>query len=282
MKSFLNKPFGLAIVTVATLMFACSPEREDQINLPAVGSAPEFSITPIPSDSNRFVVKDLSAGNFQRLWDFPGGSPSTSTKAMDTVFYNKKGDYSITLFGSKSDGSGSPFTTKKVQVLGDAPIVCSPKLAILTGDCAPDGKCWTLTRAAAAVKVGPTYDDFSWFTSTVDGLQAAQYDDAFCFTFEGMVYQNKNNGGSVNPWDGYKVQTYDPGKAEFVYKEGTGTNNRDQIVIPDNQFMGVWDADNVMDVVTLTASKLVLRSRTRAQNGVPNAEGWFELTYVPK
>lgn len=273
---------GAALLTVITLALACSPEREDQINLPTVGAAPTFSITPIPNDSNRFEIKDLSVGNFQRLWDLAGGSPATSTKAIDTVFYNKKGDYSITLYGSKTDGSGTPFTTKKVQVFKDAPIVCSPKLAILTGDCSPDGKCWTMSRAAAAVKVGPTYDDFSWFTSTADGLQAAQYDDGFCFTFEGMVYQNKNNGASVNPWDGYKVQTYDPGKSEFIFKEGTGTNNRDQIIIPDAQFMGVWDADNIMDVVTLTSTKLVIRARIRAQNGIPNAEGWFELTFVPK
>ncbi len=90
MKSFLNKPFGLAIVTVATLMFACSPEREDQINLPAVGSAPEFSITPIPSDSNRFVVKDLSTGNFQRFGIFPEAVLQLLRRLWILCFITKK------------------------------------------------------------------------------------------------------------------------------------------------------------------------------------------------
>lgn len=45
--------------------------------------------------------------------------------------------------------------------------------------------------------------------------------------------------------------------------------------------MGVWDSDNVLDIVTLTADKLVIRARLRAQNGTPAAEGWFELTFAP-
>ena len=46
--------------------------------------------------------------------------------------------------------------------------------------------------------------------------------------------------------------------------------------------MGVWDADNVMDVIQLTETQLVVRTRLRAANGVPAAEGWFELTFVRK
>lgn len=264
------------------LVVGCAPDRDDVIQLPSPADAPDFSIEPVEGDSNRFIIRDLSDGNFQRLWDLPGGAPTTSSKAVDTVFYNKAGDYTITLFVSKSDGSGTPYTAKKVTVLIDAPLVCGPKLAILTGDCAPEGKCWTLSHEAGAVRVGPTYDDYSWFTSTENGLQDAQYDDGFCFTFEGAVYQNKNNGASVNPWDGYQVQALDPGISTFIFQEGTGINNRDQIIITDDQFMGVMDADNVMDVITLTETELVVRMRIRAQDGTPNAEGWFELTFVPQ
>src|SRR5690606_6087639 len=111
----------------------------------------------------------------------------------------------------------------------------------------------TFTTAPGAVKVGPAYGDFSWFTSTENGLQGAQYDDRFCFTFEGFRFVNDNNGQSVNPWNGYVAEDYDPGISEFQFLEGTGMEGRDQIILPDDQFMGVWDADNVMDVVTLTA-----------------------------
>ncbi len=272
----------LFIAFSGLLTVGCKPERDDDFQLPPTPDTPVFSIEMVAGDSNRVVIKDLSEGNFQRLWNLPGGSPNTSNKVIDTVFYNKAGDYTITLFVSKTDGSGTPSASKKIIVLRNAPLVCSPKLALLTGDCTPQGKCWTLTHDAGAVKVGPTYDDYSWFTSTVDGLQAPQYDDGFCFTFENLVFQNKNNGASVNPWNGYQAEAYDPGKSSFVFREGTGISGRDQIVLSDDQFMGVWDCDNLLDVVKLTQTELVVRGRQREQNGTPKAEGWFELKFVPQ
>jgi hypothetical protein len=153
---------------------------------------------------------------------------------------------------------------------------------MLTGDCTPAGKCWTLSHEAGAVKVGPTYDDYSWFTSTVDGLQAAQYDDGFCFTFENLKFQYKNNGGTVNPWNGYQVEPFDAIAAEFTFSEGTGISNRDQITLSDSDFMGVRDCDNIMDVLKLTATELIVRGRQREPNGTPKPQGWFELKFVPQ
>lgn len=274
------KKLFIFILLSNILAFGCEPDRDDDIQLPPTPGAPQMSVEFVAGDSNRLILRDLSEGNFQRLWDLPGGAPKTSAKAVDTVFYSKAGEYVITLHTSRSDGSGTPSASVKVAILNDAAPECSPKLALLTGDCGPQGKCWTLTHEAGAVKVGPTYDDYSWYTSPVDGLQAAQYDDGFCFTFEGAVFQNKNNGASVNPWDGYKVQAYDPGISEFVFQEGTGTSNRDQIILPNDQFMGVWDSDNILDVVKLTATELVVRARQCEQNGTPKAEGWFELHFV--
>jgi hypothetical protein len=227
-------------------------------------------------------VKDLSGGNFLGLWDFDKGAPATSKKQVDTVFYSKAGEYSISYHITKADGSGTAVASKKVSVLQNAVAACSPKLSLLTGDCGPSGKCWSLSKKAGAVKVGPTYDEYSWFTSLVNGLQDAQYDDAFCFTFTDFVYQNKNNGKSVTPWDGYKAIEYNGGLSTFEFLEGTGINNRDQIIIPNDQFMGVWDSDNIIDIVKLTETELVLRSKRREPNGIPTAEGWFELTYEAK
>lgn len=267
---------GLAGISLV----GCKPDRDDDIQLPAAPDAPNFSVEMVQGDSNRVVIKDLSEGNFQRLWDLPGGTPKNSTKAIDTVFYNKIGDYKITLYVSKTDGSGSPSATKTVNILKDAPLTCSPKLALLTGDCDPAGKCWTLSHDAGSVKVGPTYDDYSWYTSPVNGLQDSQYDDGFCFTFENLVFQNKNNGGSVDPWDGYQTKSYDPGVSDFVFLEGTGISGRDQIILQDDQFMGVWDCDNVLDVTKLTATELIVRGKQREKNGTPKTEGWFELKFV--
>ena len=272
----------LSSIAFMLILSSCKPNRDDEIQLPDAAGAPEFSIEMVIGDSNRIVIKDLSEGNFQRHWDLPGGTPKTSSKAIDTIAYDKKGEYPVTLFVSKTDGSGSPSATKKVTILKDAPLSCSPKLALLTGDCDAAGKCWTLTHEQGAVKVGPSYDDYSWYTSPVDGLQNEQYDDGFCFVFEGLVFQNRNNTATVNPWNGYQAEAYDPGVSSFEFKEGTGTSNRDQIILADDQFMGVWDCDNVLDVVKLTATELIVRGKQRDPGGAPLAQGWFELRFVPQ
>lgn len=278
MRTYINIFIAISAIAIS----GCAPERDDDIHLGPSPEAPQFSAEFVQGDSNRVVIHDLSTGNFQRYWDVPGASPKSSTKELDTIQYGKAGEYTITLFVSKADGNGTSFATKKVTILQDAPLSCSPKLALLTGDCGPSGKCWTFSHLPGAVKVGPTYDDYSWYTSPADGLQGAQYDDGFCFTFENVVFQNKNNGTSVDPWDGYKVKPYDPGVADFVFLEGTGISGRDQLLIPDDQFMGVWDSDNLLDIVSLTETELIVRARQRDPNGVPLAQGWFELVFMPQ
>lgn len=259
---------------------ACEPERDDEFSVGPSPLAPTFSVEILPNDSNRVVVRDLSDGNFQRLWNLPGGAPKTSDQAVDTIFYSDQGVYTITLFVSKLDGSGTASASQQVTIAKDAPLECSPKLSLLTGGCGVNGKCWRFTTAGGAVKVGPTYGDYSWYTSPENGLQDAQYDDTYCFTFDDFTFENRNNGQSVNPWNGYMPEDYDPGISEFQFLEGTGMDDHDQIIIPDDQFMGVWDADNVMDVISLTETELIVRARIAGQNGEPAAEGWFELVFV--
>jgi PKD repeat protein len=262
---------------------ACKPEQSDDFGLTGTAAAPEFSVEILAGPENKVVVKDLSQGAFQRLWEAPGGVPNTSIKQTDTIAYAKAGTYTVTLHASKASGEGTGNAKKVITVLKDAPLTCNPKLSLLTGECTPVGKCWTMSKAVGAIKVGPTYDDYSWFTSTLNGLQNEQYDDSFCFTFDKFVYQNKNNGVSVDPWDGYKAIAYAPPVGSYVYREGTGRLGRDQLILSDKvQFMGVWDCDPTFDVVKLTASQLVVRGRQRERNGTVKTEGWFELTLVPK
>lgn len=275
---FVTRLTGMIVVFI--LLIGCEPERIDEFSIDGTPAPPEFTITPVADNPNRIVLNVIGNQGFQVLWDLPGATPKTSQKMMDTILYAKAGEYTITLYASARDGSGTASTSKKISILQNAPLSCGPKLALLTGDCGPDGKCWTFTQQAGAVKVGPTYNDFSWFTSTAGGLQGAQYDDRFCFTFDGLVFQNRNNGASVNPWDGYKVQSVDFGISDFLFSEGTGTGGRDQIILQNDQFMGVWDSDNVLDIMKLTEQELVVRTRLRNPAGEPAAEGWFELTLV--
>jgi len=270
--------FWLGLV-IAGLM-ACTPERDDAYSLNEGSGEASFRIYALQSDSNSFVIEDMTTSGFQRVWHTPGGIPATSVSQKDTILFTKKGRYKVSLHVSMSDGSGTRVRSEWIEVAKDAALTCDGKIALLTGGCQAGGKCWTLSREAGAVRVGPSYDDYSWFTSAQNGLQNTQYDDSFCFTFDGLLYENRNAGLSVNPWDGYKAVSYNPGVSSFTIQNGSGFNGRDQLIIPDNQFMGVWDADNVLDIVQLTSTKLVVRTRICSSSGVPNPEGWFELTFV--
>ncbi len=98
-------------------------------------------------------------GVTSRTWEFPGGSPATSTELSPTVTYALPGTYSVTL--TVSDGTNSLSTTEQqlVNVLPSpgvpapynegfeayASLVASP-FAVVN----PDGdNTWTLTNAAA-------------------------------------------------------------------------------------------------------------------------------------
>lgn len=269
--------FWMAILYHLISLSSCTPDiiNEQSLDTSQLKSV-DFTLESV--NPNVYVVKSNVSNTFQVLWDIPGGIPKASVKAIDTILFPKAGVYTITFYASFSDGTGTGSKSQTVAIDQDAPLSCSPKLALLTGDCLPQGKCWTMSREAGAIKVGPTYDQIGeWFSSTEGGLQDAQYDDGFCFTFNGFVYENRNNGGSVDPWDGYQVKSIDFGKSDFTFTEGTGINGKDQITIQDDQFIGVWDADNVLDVMELSSDKLILRTRIRQQNGAPAAEGWFEI-----
>src|SRR6187431_2521579 len=116
----MNKYINIFIAIIGLAIAGCAPDREDDIHLPPAPPAPEFSAEFVQGDSNRVVIQDLSADNFQRYWDVAGASPKSSIKALDTIQYGKAGEYTITLYVSKSDGSGTSFSTKKITIVKDA------------------------------------------------------------------------------------------------------------------------------------------------------------------
>lgn len=264
-----------------TAFVSCLPLEEEDIDLGPLPAAPEFTAIVMPEDSNLVVITVLSEGYFDLLWDLPGGNPKTSKEAVDTILYSKAGTYTVTLHISSDGGNGSSSAKQEVVILKDATLPCDPTISLLTGECGLEGKCWTFSHAAGAVSVGPTYGSTEWYTSPVDGLQVDQYDDQYCFYFEDLVFAYNNNGLTVNPWNGYTAEPLDLPPGEWLYSKGTGANGVDQIIIPDTHFMGVRDCDNVLDVVILTEDQLVVRGRIAGQDGVPAAEGWFELSFEP-
>lgn len=265
----------LPLLGLALVFNACAPYEDDDITLPPAPGAPAISIEPVNGDPNRVVVKDVSSGFFSRVWEFPGGTPAKSTLAVDTVFYQSQGDYIITMYAAAQGGGGTSQVSGTINIAQDAQPDCDPQTGLLTGDCENPGKCWTFTHAAGAVRVGPQPGSGEWHTSPANGLQAAQYDDAFCFYFNAAHFQYNNNGQTVDPWNGYAAVSFTPPtNLNWVISKGTGVNGVDQIILPEGAFLGVWDSGPVYDIITLTENQLVVRSK------ILNTDGWFELTFV--
>jgi len=268
----------LSLLAFLLALAACTPYEENDIALPAQPAAPTFSVEYMNGDSNSIIVTNLSTGFFDYTFDFPGGIPARSKRAVDTVFYTNAGDYVITLYGAGEGGGGVSKSSKVVSITKDAG--CDPMLSLLTGDCGSPGKCWTFTHAAEAIRVGPVPGSEEWYKSPVNGLQDAQYDDQYCFFFEGGRFEYNNNGFSVDPWNGYAAVPYTPpANLTWLISKGTGDGGLDQIILPAGTFIGTWDSGSVYDIASLTETELVLRSPIRNQDGTP-AQGWFEFTLV--
>ena len=113
-------------------------------------------------------------------------------------------------------------------------------------------------------------------------MQSAQYDDQFCFYFEGSKFLYMNNGLTVDPWNGYVAVGFTPPtNLNWLISKGTGDAGLDQIILPAGTFIGTWDSGPVYDIAKLTETELVLRSTITNKDGTPGT-GWFEFTLVKK
>jgi PKD repeat protein len=264
------------VLVLGIIGMACTPFTEENIDLGPLPGPPSFSMDFVQGDSNLVVVSDLSQGFFSRLWSSPGGFPDRSQKQSDTILFRKAGTYTITLFAASAGGAGTSSLSKQIVIANDAVTTCSDLIELLAGGCdAVSSKCWTFTRAAGAVTVGPTPGSGEWFRSQPEGLQADQYDDRFCFRFDGNRFQYLNNGRTIDPWNGYQAVVYNPPNDHtWTIIPGGGVNGETRILLTEGSFMGVWDAGNTYDIVSLTATELVVRSPFL------NGGGWFELYFT--
>ena len=284
----MKKLIYLFIISMFALT-ACEPFQDPDVVLGSTPSTPEFSIEYMQGDSNTIIVKDLSAGNFARVWNFgenaDGQSPlkQTSTEVLDTVKYIKAGTYTITLYVSGENGGGTAQNSKTITVTNDAVTGCTGTVALLTGDCLPSGRCWTFSQASGAIAVGPGPGDGSWYSSPAAGLVPEQYDDSYCFLFDGSEFQYNNNGSTINPYNGYVAEPFNvPPGLTWTFSEGTGLNGVDQIILPDGFFMGTMNASNVIDIVAISETELTLQAPMLFNDdGTPHTGGgWFQYYFV--
>ena len=133
-----------------------------------------------------------------------------------------------------------------------------------------------MSKAVGAVGVGPIPGSTEWYKSPVNGLQAEQYDDSFCFALSGG-FTYKNNGLTVDPWNGYTPIPYNPPKDQtWILNPTGGLEGVPRLTLTEGAFLGVWDASNVYDIVSITDTEMIV------QTPFLKGGGWFQLTLVAK
>lgn len=264
------KFINIYCLALITLFLSCEKRVDYTLegNLP---DTPEFSITEVEGDPNRFVVTDLSAGNFSRVWIFTNGQPETSTLVSDTVFYNRMGEYDIALHVSSADGNGTAVNTKPVTVTQD---VAGCQFKFMTEDCTE--KCWRLSGAPGGVKVGPVPYSGEWYTSP--DIVDTQADDLWCFGEEGVFTYN-NNGSTFSACQGFVEDDMYPIPTDMTWSfaPGAGFDAQDRIEI-NGIWMGIEDTGPTYDIISVSDEEMVLLTPTKPCDGSPTT-GWFTLTF---
>ncbi|MFM8450271.1 MAG: hypothetical protein ACKOAY_09230 [Haliscomenobacter sp.] len=257
-------------------LLACQPLDGDELQLHAPEGVPQMAVSFVADDPNRIVVSDQTTDAFSRLWSAPGAQPDKSTKNTDTLFFPKAGSYTLTLYTS-FQGGGVRSSNRQVTITQDAQTGCTDLVKLLVGSCDPAAsKCWTMSKVAGAVGVGPIPGSVEWYKSPVNGLQAEQYDDSFCFGMNGG-FSYKNNGLTVDPWNGYSPVPYNPPSNQtWTINPTGGLEGVPRLTLTEGAFLGVWDASNVYDIVSITPTQMIV------QTPFLKGGGWFQLTLVAK
>ena len=273
-----HKYIQICFLGIVLFLSACDPTIDDDIQIPALPEAPNMSIEVSSDDPNKVIIRDLSDGFFSRVWELPGGTPEISTLAVDTIIYRKAGDYTITLHAAIEGGGGTSVAQENISFEVDAILDCSEESVFLTGGCENLlGKCWTFSQVPGAVSVGPDPGSDEWFASRESGLDPVQYDDSFCFTFEGSSFLYRNSGQTIDPFNGFvPVDFNPPTDLTYFIEAGGGPNGESRIILPEGAFMGVWDSGPIYDILLLTENELVVRSQ------ILGTDGWFDLYFVAR
>ncbi|MFT7588200.1 MAG: hypothetical protein ACI959_000407 [Limisphaerales bacterium] len=273
LKSIFFNP-ALICMSFMALVFSCDPYVEAGTELSGDVPTPSFETEFVSDNPNQVIVRATSTGGFQMIWDF--GNGTSSTLAVDTVYYPQMGVYDIKLTVSGTGGAAQ--AVQSVTIAEDDETSCSDEELIrLCGGCSdPDGNLWTWSIAAGAITVGSSPGAGDYFVSAEGALVPEQYDDFYDFIYEDAQYDYLNNGETIFPELGFTPQPYTPNPdAQWSLSPGTGVGGVTQLIISDPElFMGTKDSGPVYDIITLTDTDMYVRSEIR------DGSGWFEFHFV--
>ena len=146
---------------------------------------------------------------------------------------------------------------------------------------------WKFSSEAGAIAIGPEPGSTEWYASPEGALVDFQYDDRWTFTPSGTMHYN-NNGGTMNPFDGYietemsvepTTYSYDP--AGFL---SLPSITIDPLIVDGGQeicgWLGVWDSGPEYAIVELTETTLVLYALQQGGDCFnPVGSGYFTLKF---
>ena len=300
-KSTLYK--GLVFTGSILLASACLPESDSGSMNAEEAPAGTFTITPLPGQTNTYLVQSHEPGTFPFRWDFgkTGGIPNAEVgTSPDTVYYPFAGEYTITLFAANSDGAG--LSEKVIEVEESDPEACKGNLMNLTGCDVGLSKQWKLIPAAGALTVGPPDGGVWWSSNDADAVDAGRtclFNDVVTFFPNGKFtyddtgdFRVDDEGG--NPWPtdiGLGIGCHSIDAIPAKYKSwGSGTftynltNENKMVVIGTGAHLGLYKAGEngttsapepkvTYEILELTADKLVVRKMY--------SWGYWKFVYVP-
>jgi hypothetical protein len=290
MLQYINRNKAVLLAGVAAVvMLSCEYETRELAGKPTAS----FTVTPVSGQINKYVVASNSQGAFLYDWDKADGKGYKRGKAVDTVYFAKKGDYNVKLITYGENGMDS--TSQVIKVAADDPI----NLKILTNN---GTKTWVLIPDAGALEVGQN-DATVWWKSGVadvtDSKRTCLFNDEYTFSMDGkFVFNDKGDfrvdDEASNPWPtdiGLAIGCYATSAIPAKYQAWGSGNFTFSIegdklkVIGTGAHLGLYkagqtgttavpEADNTYDIVSLTATKLVVKK--------VYSWGQWKFTFVPK
>ena len=147
---------------------------------------------------------------------------------------------------------------------------------------------WRLSNEAGGIALGPEPGSMEWYSSPAGGLPQYQEDDRWSFSESGEFAYN-NNGGTMNPFEGYveTLMTVEP--STYTLEAGAGFNGEDLFTINglvsdylDDMcgWMGVWDSGPTYTIVALTHNRMVLSAMRQGYDCTNDGMGgYWTLTF---
>ncbi|MFA6830665.1 MAG: PKD domain-containing protein [Bacteroidaceae bacterium] len=272
------------LITLACLLFACSPSTENKYSL---GETPQaeslaFEVAPQSNLPNRVVFKNTSKIAGVSLWDFGNGSTAKGSEVQTD--FPMKGDYTVTMT-LYTEGGSSEITQEVSIAADDFSLLDTPYYRALTGG--PDalnGKTWVFDQYHDGhFGVGPANGSGpDWWSCPAMGKDdTSLYTQRFTFIQNGVQLKWENNGyiyanasgrdildSSITEEtaDGDFDIPYVPAEMlNFSMNEAAGT-----LTLSGDAFFGQYQAVSNYKILSLTEHEMYLYC-TSGLDG----NGWF-------